>query len=211
MTNKQQQKAVGRALQRVANKNPLIALVVLVVVLIIGAISVAGGTAGTNANPSTQSPAQTVLDATLQEAEVVHVSDGDTLKVRVGDEVNYVRLVGMDTPESVAPEESRNCEEGVIASDYTKSLVSRGQTVWLSRDVSDTDQYGRWLRYVWLEPPTDPSDENEIANKMLNAILVREGYAQVKRYKPDTTLYTLFKGWGDEAIAEGKGVTHKWA
>lgn len=211
MTNKQQQKAVGRALQRVANKNPLIALVVLVVVLIIGAISVAGGTVGTNVNPSTQSPAQTVLDATLQEAEVVHVSDGDTLKVRVGDEVNYVRLVGMDTPESVAPEESRNCEEGVIASDYTKSLVSRGQTVWLSRDVSDTDQYGRWLRYVWLEPPTDPSDENEIANKMLNAILVREGYAQVKRYKPDTTLYTLFKGWGDEAIAEGKGVTHKWA
>ena len=89
--------------------------------------------------------------------------------------------------------------------------VAPGQTVWLSRDVSDADRYGRLLRYVWIERPDDPADEGEIAGKMLNAILVRDGYAQVKRYKPDTTLHDLFQRWGDEAAADGRGVTHKWA
>lgn len=203
-----------RAFKRLARKRPLVALLLALALLAAGALGWWGATGagdanGTSADGSVQT---TASEEALEQAEVVRVVDGDTIKVRMPDvSEERVRLIGMDTPESVAAEEARNCEEGVIAADYTKSLVVPGQTVWLSRDVSDTDRYGRLLRYVWLERPSDPTSESEIADKMLNAVLVRDGYAQVKRYKPDTTLYDLFKRWGDEAAAEGKGVTRAWA
>ena len=193
-----------RALRRLARKNPLAAL---------GWFGVPAGGGVEDAAPDRNGQAAIIsAEDNLQQAQVVRVVDGDTLKVSVpGDANATVRLIGMDTPESVAADEARNCEEGRIASDYAKSLVAPGQTVWLSRDVSDADRYGRLLRYVWLERPDDPADEGEIAEKMLNAILVRDGYAQVKRYKPDTTLHDLFQRWGDEAAADGRGVTYKWA
>ena len=212
MASEQQQ--AERAFTQLARKRPLIALLLAVALLAAVSLGWWGTTGAGDANgASSGGRAQaTASDEAFKQVEVVRVVDGDTLKMKVlGNDNAMVRLVGMDTPESVAPEESRNCEEGVIAADYTKSLVAPGQTVWLSRDVSDTDQYGRLLRYVWLERPDDPSSESEIAGKMLNAILVRDGYAQVKRYKPDTTLHDLFKRWGDEAAAEGRGVTSKWA
>ncbi len=205
-----------RALRRLARKNPLAALAIAAVLVVGAALGWFGVPAGggvEDAAPDRNGQAAIIsAEDNLQQAQVVRVVDGDTLKVSVpGDANATVRLIGMDTPESVAADEARNCEEGRIASDYAKSLVAPGQTVWLSRDVSDADRYGRLLRYVWLERPDDPADEGEIAEKMLNAILVRDGYAQVKRYKPDTTLHDLFQRWGDEAAADGRGVTHKWA
>ena len=205
-----------RALRRLARKNPLVALAIAAVLVVgaaLGWFGAAGGGGAEDVAPDRNGQAAIIsAEDNLQQAQVVRVVDGDTLKVSVpGDENATVRLIGMDTPESVAADEARNCEEGRIASDYAKSLVAPGQTVWLSRDVSEADRYGRLLRYVWLERPDNPADESEIAEKMLNAILVRDGYAQVKRYKPDTTLHDLFQRWGDEAAADGRGVTHKWA
>lgn len=215
MADDRQQRQAQRALIRLARKRPLAAAALAVLLVLAAAFGWAGsGTAFDGAGPSAAGGPSASADASdsLQSAEVVRVVDGDTLKVRLADgEENYVRLVGVDTPESVASDKSRNCEEGRIAADFTKSIVAQGQTVWLSRDVSDADRYGRWLRYVWLEPPEDPTNEDEIAAKMLNAVLVREGYAQAKRYKPDTTLHDLFERWGDEAVREGRGVTGKWA
>lgn len=214
MASEKQQ--AGRALRRLARRNPLAALAIAAVLVVGAALGWFGAAAGgvaEDAAPDRNGQAAVIsAEDNLQQAQVVRVVDGDTLKVSVpGDENATVRLIGMDTPESVAADEARNCEEGRIASDYAKSLVAPGQTVWLSRDVSEADRYGRLLRYVWLERPDDPADEGEIAEKMLNAILVRDGYAQVKRYKPDTTLHDLFQRWGDEAAADGRGVTHKWA
>ena len=214
MASEKQQ--AGRALRRLARKNPLVALAIAAVLVVGAALGWFGAAAGGGAEdaaPDRNGQAAVIsAEDNLQQAQVVRVVDGDTLKVSVpGDENATVRLIGMDTPESVAADEARNCEEGRIASDSAKSLVAPGQTVWLSRDVSEADRYGRLLRYVWLDRPDNPSDEGEIAEKMLNAILVRDGYAQVKRYKPDTTLYDLFQRWGDEAAADGRGVTHKWA
>lgn len=203
---------IARAFAQLVRKNPAAACavaVVLVVALAWGSVASISAVQTDAASDASQETAQ--VGNALQQVEVERVVDGDTLKVRVAGSKKTVRLIGMDTPESVAKEESRNCEEGVIASEYTKSLVGPGQTVWLSRDVSDTDKYGRLLRYVWLDRPSDSPNDDEIAYKMLNAILVRDGYAQVKRYKPDTTLHDLFQRWGDEAIAEGRGVTYKWA
>lgn len=146
----------------------------------------------------------------LQRAEVVRVVDGDTLQVLVGGQKEKVRLIGINSPESVAPEEERNTEEGVKASDYTKSLVGEGDTVWLESDVNDRDQYGRLLRYVWLEKPDNPNDRDEIKTKMLNGILVAQGYAQARRYGDDVAHAVVLEQLGREAADSGKGVSDFW-
>lgn len=135
------------------------------------------------------------IDATtdnLEVATVVRVVDGDTIVANVNGEDQYVRLIGIDAAESVHPDVSKNTEEGQEASDYLKSILSEGDVVYLQKDVSETDRYDRLLRYVWVEVPTDVWDENEVMSKMLNAILIIDGYAEPARYKPDTSYAELF-------------------
>lgn len=152
-----------------------------------------------------------VMPIEAQAATVVRVVDGDTVKVLVGPSEKTVRLIGVDTPESVSSDIGRNFEEGVVASENTKALLPPGTQVWLVRDVSDTDRYGRLLRYVWLaEPSASPSDE-EARDAMLNAILVRYGWAESKDYPPDTAWSDLFHELGEVASSEGVGVSRKWS
>ena len=73
-------------------------------------------------------------------------------------------------------------------------------------DVSDTDLYGRELRYVWLEYPESLTDETEIRNKMLNAIIISNGYAKVGYYKPDVSYYYTFKMLQSEAKENSVGL-----
>ena len=141
----------------------------------------------------TQDDAQSSNNEELQQATVERVVDGDTIIVDLDGVEQRVRLIGIDTPESVHPDESRNSEAGDVASDFTKSIVKQGDTVYLQKDVSDTDKYDRLLRYVWLEKPADVNDESEIKSKMLNAILVVEGYAEPKEYEPDTAYADTFE------------------
>ncbi len=153
--------------------------------------------------------------ASFERVTVRHVVDGDTLAVATenGDHVS-VRLIGIDTPESVAPQEERNCEEGVLASDHMKELVGEGDTLWLQYDTSVTDQYDRPLAYVWRALPASAAEADDpavIARDMLNAIQVIDGYGQAKTYRPDTYHDNLFAQWGDEALADARGVTRKWA
>ncbi|MBU2535160.1 MAG: thermonuclease family protein [Chloroflexi bacterium] len=101
----------------------------------------------------------------LTEATVVRVIDGDTIEVDIGGRLYKVRYSGIDTPEVGQP----GAEE---ATAFNAQLVS-GKTVYLEKDVSETDRYGRLLRYVWTE------------EGMVNAILVANGYAQVSTYPPD--------------------------
>lgn len=151
-------------------------------------------------------------DETLEVATVERVVDGDTLKVSLEGESYRVRLIGVDTPESVAPDETRNIEEGDIASDFTKSIVSEGQTVYLQKDTSDTDTYDRLLRYVWLEyPGTDLRSIDNVRDHMLNGILVYEGYAQAKSYKPDTAYDDIFNKLRDDAVANDRGISYLWS
>ncbi|WP_080802008.1 thermonuclease family protein [Arabiibacter massiliensis] len=153
--------------------------------------------------------------ATFDQVTVRHVVDGDTLAVEMPDGSHEsVRFVGLDTPESVAPEEERNCEEGVQASDHMKSLVGKGDTLWLQYDTSVTDKYGRPLAYVWNQLPASAQEADDpafIAQHMLNAIQVIDGYGQARTYRPDTYHDGLFAQWGAEALADARGVTHKWA
>ena len=70
-----------------------------------------------------------------------------------------------------------------------------GRTVSLEKDVSETDRFGRLLRYVWLDEST-----------MVNALLVEEGYAQVVTYPPDVRHVDMFLELQREARAEGRGL-----
>lgn len=147
----------------------------------------------------------------MTQATVVRVVDGDTLQVKIDGQKHKVRLIGINCPESVATEQWRNTEEGVDASSFTKSLLSEGDTVWLQSDRNDVDQYDRLLRYVWIEQPTDRFDEDEIADKMLNAILVGEGYAEARVYGKDDLYANVLDELERQAVREGLGVSYMWA
>lgn len=104
----------------------------------------------------------------------------------------------MDTPESVAPKSylnktgKENSEEGVTASDFVKTQISEGDTVFLEYDTSREDKYGRTLAYVWLEVPNNTQDITEVATKMLNGILLEKGYAEVMTVAPNVAYADIF-------------------
>jgi endonuclease YncB( thermonuclease family) len=126
-------------------------------------------------------------------ARVVEVVDGDTIHVEIGGETYSVRYIGIDTPETVHPTEPVGWM-GPEASEANRNLVG-GKTVYLEKDVSETDKYGRLLRYVFLDDGT-----------FVNAELVRLGYAQVSTYPPDVKYQDLFLEMQQEARDAGRGL-----
>ena len=112
------------------------------------------------------------------EATFVRVKDGDTYVVKAenNDEDIIVRLIGVDTPESVAPSSysKENTEEGKEVSDIVKSKLHEGDTVFLEFDASTEDKYGRMLAYVYLEDGT-----------MMQDWLLENGYARTATYPPN--------------------------
>lgn len=141
---------------------------------------------------------QVTVPLHMELASVLHVADGDTVLVQplfCNDEESslfrldtfepvYVRLSGVNTPESSAAEKSGYAEstpEGEEASSFTKGILEEGQVVWLSTATSDeSDQYGRLLRILWTEQPEDGDiySEKAVSQKTLNALLLKEGYAE---------------------------------
>lgn len=107
-----------------------------------------------------------------QIATVLRIIDGDTIEVSIDGEVYRVRYIGIDTPEVHSGVEWMGQE----ASAANESLVG-GREVVLEKDVSETDQYGRLLRYVWLA--------EESGWLLVNLELLRLGFAQVTTYPPD--------------------------
>lgn len=134
-------------------------------------------------------------DIFLQEATVKRIIDGDTLIADTKEQKDMrIRFIGIDTPESVHPDESKNTKEGIYASEFTESLIPEGTVLYLENDISDTDQYGRYLRYIWLtdELPEELTIEF-VKENMLNALLIDEGIADVTTFKPDTKYVEIFK------------------
>lgn len=128
---------------------------------------------------------------TIETCELLKVVDGDTLFVEINGKKEYVRLLNVDTPESVNPNENLNTEEGKLASNFVKELLKDTKILYLTKDVSDRDKYGRLLRLVWLKIPISDSKE-EIKNYTLNGILVKNKIAKVVVYD-DYRYYELFK------------------
>lgn len=126
---------------------------------------------------------------------VKRVIDGDTIELENGDKVRYI---GIDTPETLDPRKPVQCF-GKNASAKNKELVE-GKPVWLVKDVSDKDKYGRLLRYVYLG---DPDQESSV---FVNLELVKQGFAHSSTYPPDIKYQDLFLAAQTEARENQRGL-----
>lgn len=102
-----------------------------------------------------------------------------------------VRLTGINSPESVAEDESRNTEEGRVASKFMKELMKDIKTVYLEYDEERTDQYNRALAYVWIE-----YGDTYI---MLNEIMLATGHAKPVYIKPNLRYADDFRKYEKKA------------
>jgi micrococcal nuclease len=155
-----------------------------------------------------QSPATAAEEPDGYEiAEVTRIVDGDTVEVRITErsdgpgagraeigQTYSVRLIGIDTPESVKPGSPVECF-GIEASAAATALLE-DQTVTLVKDVEETDSYERLLRYVYL------------GEEMANARLVLNGYAHAYTYPPNIRHTKLFVALQREARTTNTGL---WA
>ena len=131
-----------------------------------------GGPSSAPAEPASYPPRGRVQEATL--AAVV---DGDTIKVVLGGRQVTVRYIGMDTPETERPGTPVQWMGPEASAANSALLVRGGGTVYLEKDVSETDQYGRLLRYVWIQ-----ADGRWL---LVDLELLREGFARVATFPPD--------------------------
>ncbi len=108
-------------------------------------------------------------------ATLIDVVDGDTIVVRfpTGEE-EPIRLLGVDTPETVDPTRPVQCF-GRQASNALAAMLPTGTPLRLERDVEARDRYGRLLSYVYREHD----------DLFINEALLRAGFADVSIYEPN--------------------------
>lgn len=132
-----------------------------------------------------------------EETVVSRVIDGDTIEIEGGQKVRYI---GIDTPETVDPRRPVGCF-GREASEENKRLVEN-KSVILVKDVSDTDKFGRLLRYVYVNGGNGPTI-------FVNDHLIRQGYARASTYPPDVKFTEQFLQAENEAREGGRGLWQK--
>ena len=128
------------------------------------------------------------------EGIVTRVVDGDTIHVDVGGRVEKVRYIGVNTPEVHHP--GKGEEPGGRAAAAVNRLLVSDRRVRLELDAQARDRHGRLLAYVW------------VADTMVNAELVRRGFAQVMTVPPNVRHQALFLRLQREAREAGRGL---WA
>lgn len=122
-------------------------------------------------------------------SRVIRVVDGDTIELENRQKVRYI---GIDTPEVKDPRKPVQCF-GEKASEKNKELVE-GRVVRLEKDVSETDRFGRLLRYVY------------VGDVFVNDYLVRNGYAHSATFPPDITYQEQFRQAEEEARSKKRGL-----
>lgn len=126
------------------------------------------------------------------EGPVVRVVDGDTIHVRLEGRIEKVRYIGVNAPELHHPTKGEE-PGGREAAEVNRGLVE-GKQVRLQLDVQHRDRYGRLLAYVWV---------NDL---MVNAELVRRGYAQVMTVPPNVRYQELLLRLQRDAREAGRGL-----
>jgi micrococcal nuclease len=152
-------------------------------------------------------------------ALVTRVVDGDTFEARIDGESEDVRLIGVDTPETVKPGEPVECF-GPAASRFAKGLLE-GRRVRLVFGVERRDPYGRLLAYAYLpRPATDPRSSARgdrepgggavagvaLAPRFVNATLVRRGLARTLTIPPNDRFAPLLRRVELRAARAGRGL-----
>lgn len=126
---------------------------------------------------------------------IVSVTDGDTIKVNINGATTTLRLIGIDTPETVDPRKAVQCF-GREASNKAKEILN-GKKVRLEADSTqgEFDKYNRLLRYVYVEDGT-----------FFNKYMISEGYAHEYTYNIPYKFQTDFKDAETRARAQSKGL-----
>ena len=124
--------------------------------------------------------------------EVIRAIDGDTILISVFGTETTVRLIGVDAPESVHPDEEKNTPEGEQAALFLKQYV-KGKRVTLEYDQERMDRYGRTLAYVYAD------------GLMLEDILLAMGMARSMTMEPNTRYQHHFEMLEKEAREGGNG------
>jgi micrococcal nuclease len=144
-------------------------------------------------DPATKEPARPRRGATKRPVVYVsRVTDGDTIEVGSNGRTVDVRLIGIDTPETLHPTEPVECYGPAASSFATRSL--EGDRVRLQFDVERLDQYGRDLAYVWDE------------GRLFNWLLVRRGFATVATFPPNLKHVDRFLAAQDRARQRHRGL-----
>lgn len=148
----------------------------------------------TPSSPLPTPTASVFADVQQTQAHVTKVVDGDTIDVHIGNVTKRVRLIGINTPETVAPGVPVQCY-GPEASAAMKNLVSDRDII-LTSDTSqlDVDRYGRLLRYAYL------------GNVFVNEYMVQQGFAFEYTYDRPYQFQTQFKAAQEEARAAKRGL-----
>jgi len=137
-------------------------------------------------------PTDTPAPSGHAQAQVISIIDGDTIEVSIEGQTFTIRYIGIDTPETRHPDKPVE-PFGPEATAKNEEFVG-GKIVGLEKDVSETDRYGRLLRYVY------------VGDLMVNAELVRLGYAQVSTYPPDVKYQDIFLLLQQEAREAERGL-----
>ena len=130
--------------------------------------------------------------ASLTQVEVLRIVDGDTIEISLDGTKEKLRFIGIDTPESVHSDASRNVPYGKVATAFTEEKLE-GQTIWLEFDVQERDQYGRLLAYVYID------------DVMFNKMLLDEGHASVLTTPPNVKYVEVFTAAQKNARDTGRG------
>ncbi len=137
------------------------------------------------------------INAKVQTYPVIKVVDGDTLDVKINGKTERLRLIGVDTPETVDPRKPVQCF-GKEASAKAKVLLL-GKSVVLTGDPTqgERDKYGRLLRYVTLPD-----------GRSFNELMIKEGYAFEYTYNIPYKYQSKYKQLQSEARQKKRGL---WA
>lgn len=152
-------------------------------------------------NGSSQPNSSTAnLPSTATKATIERVVDGDTMKVNLNGETVTLRLLLIDTPESVKPGVEPQ-PYSIEASNFAKDILKEGDSVYLEYDNGDkTDKYDRHLVYLWYY------NKDKSSWEMFNERIIKEGYARVGYiYSQRRHLDLLYKAQ-DEAKSNNKNI-----
>lgn len=124
---------------------------------------------------------------------VERVVDGDTVILRIDGVRERVRLIGIDTPESVPDNADRVVPYGAVAAAFTEEALE-GKEVMIETDAELRDDYDRLLAYVYVD------------GEMFNARLLEEGHARVTIVPPNDRYEDWFRELEDEARDRERGL-----
>lgn len=172
----------------------------LIIVLALCSCAEAMGTPAENTDSDNEIPQVSSNPAVAEnpsgqydEYKVIRVVDGDTIVIDYEGSHEKLRIIGVDTPESVHPDKSKNTAFGKTVSDFSKSQLD-GKSVGVEFDVQERDQYGRLLAYIY------------VGDQMYNKTLLEMGYASVATFPPNVKYVDEFTAIQKAARQSGVGM-----